>query len=296
MNLVRIILLAVGLATALPAWSAAAAERIPALAAIPTALPHDDYMRYERSRLRLEEDYARFKRAAEQFNGKTASEQTDAEFEALGAAKRQLIEGRDDFNRSINSRIDALSAAAGLKTFVFPQVSARGDVRILTGDGRALTAETIAGARLDTRARAVTGPDAHATFILPDGTSLVIGPNSELVLDDFVHDPETSASKMAARLSKGIFRWVTGKLTRAESSFMRVTTPVLQIITRGTDFSCEVRPDGSGEVRLYSGELELQDVKTGAKFILQAGYSVTFAEGKAAARAKLSPGAEKSAF
>jgi hypothetical protein len=290
-------LLGIGLGLLLPTWSAAAtataAQKIPTLAVIPTALPHDDYMLYERSRQRLEEEYAKFKLAAERFNAKATPDQTDAEFEALGAARQHVIAGRNDFNRTIDSRIDALSAAAGLKTFVFPQVSVRGDLRLVTGDGRILTAETIAGAHLDRRARVMTGPEARAAFVLPDTTAFTIGPNSEMVLDDFVYDPDTRASKVSARLAKGVFRWITGKVSPRDPSSLRVTTPVIAIITRGTDFSSEVRPDGSGEVRLYSGELELQDLKTGAKSVLPAGYSVTFADGKSAAPAKLPLEAER---
>ena len=276
--------------------AATAEEKIPALAVVPTALPHDDYMLYERGRQRLEEEYAAFRQAAGQFSARAATDQSEAEFATLMAAKQRVIVARLDFNRTVNSRIDALSAAAGLKPFALPQISIRGDFRILTGDGRVLTAETIAGAHLDNRARAVTGPNAHAVLILPDDTSFVIGPSSEIVLDDFVYDPETRASKVAARLAKGVFRWLTGKLAPRDPSSMRVTTPVIAIITKGTDFSCELNPDGSGAVRLYSGELELQDAKTGAKSLLQAGYVVTFAEEKTSAPARLPPAAEKSAF
>lgn len=295
MNRFRIILLAVGVGLLLPTRSVATAaeQKIPTLAVIPTALPHDDYMLYDRSRQRLEEEYAQFKLAAEQFNAKATDDQTDADFKALGATKQRVIDGRNDFNRTINSRIDALSAAAGLKTFTLPQVLIRGDFRLITDDGRVLTAATIAGARLDNRARVITGPDSHATLALPDDSFFSIGPNSEFVLDDFVYNPATSASRMSGRLAKGLFRWVTGKAFGAEPSSTRVITNPIAIGTRGTDFSCEVRPDGSGEVRLYAGELELQDVHTGAKSILQAGYCVTFTDGKAAAPARLPPGAEK---
>ena len=62
---------------------------------------------------------------------------------------------------------------------------------------------------------------------------------------------------------------------------MKVTTSVFAVGIRGTDFSYVVRPDGSGEIRLDSGELESTDLRTGAVSILKAGNVVKFANGQA---------------
>lgn len=52
------------------------------------------------------------------------------------------------------------------------------------------------------RAVAVTR-SAGATLTLPDGSSITMGPNSELVLDEFGYDPPTSTQNFSVELIKG---------------------------------------------------------------------------------------------
>ncbi len=80
----------------------------------------------------------------------------------------------------------------------------------------------------------VTGPDAKLQVLLLDQTSFTMGPNSEMELDEFVFDPNTNAGKVAAKITKGAFRFVTGKVARRDPAAMQVTTPVGTIGIRGT--------------------------------------------------------------
>ena len=50
-------------------------------------------------------------------------------------------------------------------------------------------------------------PDAagRLQILLVDETIFTLGPNSDMVLDDFVYDPKTSAGKMTASIAKGTF-------------------------------------------------------------------------------------------
>jgi hypothetical protein len=111
---------------------------------------------------------------------------------------------------------------------------------------------------------------------LPDNTTFTVGPNSDLVIDKFVYDPATDSRSIIANLSKGIFRWVTGKTASKNPGQMEVTIPVGTIGIRGTDFETTVQPNGSGCIELYFGQLQITEKKTGFKFILDAGHKVTF--------------------
>lgn len=167
----------------------------------------------------------------------------------------------------------AISAAAGYKAFSFPAIDVKGEVTLLTADGRELTGKEAAGVAIDNRTKIVTGPDSRARMILPDGTSFTVGPNSEMVLDDFVYDPSTSVQKLGIKLTKGTFRWVTGKVKRVDPKIeLRGTIGGI----RGTDFECFIAEDESGFVKLYSGEMEFTDKKTGIVTVLTAGNMMTF--------------------
>jgi len=79
-----------------------------------------------------------------------------------------------------------------------------------------------------------TGPDGSLQLLLLDQTTFTIGPNSDMVLDDFVYNPRTNAGSVSAQILKGFFRFVTGKIAQNKPSSMTVTTPVGTIGIRGT--------------------------------------------------------------
>ncbi len=57
-----------------------------------------------------------------------------------------------------------------------------------------------------------TGADSAARFVFHDNTILSVGANSSVVLDSFVFDPDAGKSKVALSMSKGVMRFVSGKL------------------------------------------------------------------------------------
>ncbi len=79
-----------------------------------------------------------------------------------------------------------------------------------------------------------TGPDAKLQILLLDETSFTVGPNSEMTLDEFVFDPATNAGKVGARIAKGTFRFITGKVARKDPDSMKVKLAVGTIGIRGT--------------------------------------------------------------
>src|SRR5581483_7297571 len=78
-----------------------------------------------------------------------------------------------------------------------------------------------------------TDAQGRLQVLLLDETVFTIGPNSSMVLDSFVYDPNGS-SKLSARILKGVFRFVTGKIAKKRPSDMEVKMPVGVIGIRGT--------------------------------------------------------------
>lgn len=79
-----------------------------------------------------------------------------------------------------------------------------------------------------------TGADSRLQLLLLDETAFTLGPNSDMVLDEFVYDPKTSSGKVSAQITKGAFRFVTGKVAQHKPSDMKVGLPTGTIGIRGT--------------------------------------------------------------
>ncbi|MEQ8248287.1 MAG: FecR family protein [Alphaproteobacteria bacterium] len=116
----------------------------------------------------------------------------------------------------------------------------------------------------------------HLTFL--DGTDFRLGAESRVTLDEFVYDPDVSSGKMALNLSKGVFRFVSGKLDKRG---VRLVTPTVSIGIRGTDFFVVVADDGSTSVKVEEGEVEVTQLSGGASAIVVAGSAAIFAAGGA---------------
>lgn len=165
-------------------------------------------------------------------------------------------------------------AAHHLTPFVLLGVRVTGTAYIVTSDGRRLNGNAMANVALNNRATVFTGPNSQLRVILEDETSFTVGPNSEIVLDDFVYDPDTTVRKFVLRFVKGGLRWVTGKARpRVDPKF---ETRVINIGKRGTDFEMQVEPDGSGFVRVYEGLVDYMNKQTSRSGTVQPGETLRF--------------------
>lgn len=117
----------------------------------------------------------------------------------------------------------------------------------------------------------VSNGGLHLTF--RDGTDFRLGAKSRVTLDEFVYDPNASSGKMVLNLSKGVFRFVSGKL---DKSSVRLVTPTVSIGIRGTDFFVVIADDGATTVKVEEGEVEATPLSGGAPQIVVAGSAAQF--------------------
>ncbi|MDD5628605.1 MAG: FecR domain-containing protein [Elusimicrobia bacterium] len=110
--------------------------------------------------------------------------------------------------------------------------------------------------------------------MLLDETVFTIGPNSDLVLDEFVYDPATGSGQVAARVTQGVFRFVTGKVARKDPSKMKINLPVGTIGIRGTIAGGQVSPGGSTVILFGPGALNNAGENPGSVSVGNAGGSV----------------------
>ena len=153
--------------------------------------------------------------------------------------------------------------------------SARGAI-FMTVPGGQQRIRLTPGTPVYANSRISTGPGAHLQVLLLDETQFTMGANSDMVMDDFVYDPKTSAGSVVANLSKGVFRFVTAKIARRTPDNMKVRVPTGALGPRGTEFAVALDDAaGHGAVRLYYGQLEVTDQRSGATEEMDSGQKLT---------------------
>ncbi len=88
--------------------------------------------------------------------------------------------------------------------------------------------------------RIVTSDTGVVQVLLVDGSTFMVGPKSDLVIDKFVYDPRSGTGTLAATFSKGALRFVGGKLSKSEPG-VKVRTPAGELTVRGGIFQGIVR-------------------------------------------------------
>lgn len=89
-----------------------------------------------------------------------------------------------------------------------------------------------------------TDSQGHLQILLLDQTVFTIGPNSAIVIDQFVYDPKTQDGQIRASITKGVFRYVSGKIAAKKPDNVSVKLPTATLGFRGTIVAGQVNDDG----------------------------------------------------
>src|SRR5687768_1982661 len=90
-----------------------------------------------------------------------------------------------------------------------------------------------------------TGVRGSTELEFLDNTHLVVGPNGEVRLDEFVYDPSTASGGGQLSLRIGAFRYQSGDLKNKEN--VKLVTPTATMTIRGTHLVIFVSGDGATE-------------------------------------------------
>ncbi|MFA6004368.1 MAG: FecR family protein [Elusimicrobiota bacterium] len=123
-----------------------------------------------------------------------------------------------------------------------------------------------------------TDASGRLQILLVDQTAFTIGPNSDMVLDEFVYDPATDAGKVTANVTKGVFRFVTGKVARQDPANMKVKLPVGTIGIRGTIAGGQVSAQSATIILLGPGANNNANENPGAVNVANANGDVTITQ------------------
>jgi hypothetical protein len=96
----------------------------------------------------------------------------------------------------------------------------------------------------------------EAQLLFSDGTRMVVGSNSSLVIDEFLFRGQAAENKFAVRALGGAFRFISGD---SGDSGYSIRTPSATIGVRGTAFDFTVTPGEGTKLVLLEGEATLCD-------------------------------------
>jgi hypothetical protein len=120
-----------------------------------------------------------------------------------------------------------------------------------------------------------TGPNGRVQILFADETVLTLGPNTEVVLDNYAYNPFDSSGEISTRINHGTLSIVSGKMRSI--SERRLKTPGGYIGIRGTELLVTIHDDKSGSVAVLHGEIDYSpDNRAFSRVTVSAGQFIDF--------------------
>ena len=129
------------------------------------------------------------------------------------------------------------------------------------------------------RERITTTAKGSVQLVFVDRTTLNVGPNSQLVIDEFVYDPNANTGRMAATLTKGVMRFVGGQTSHTGGATIK--TPATTLGVRGGVATISHDATAGTRVVNHFGRISVQTPQ-GTEVIRRPGFGVTVANTNAA--------------
>lgn len=119
-----------------------------------------------------------------------------------------------------------------------------------------------------------TGPAGQTQLLFLDESAMTVGPNSDLTIDQFVYDPKSGTGKLAMSATRGLLRYVGGKLSKSDGAVtMHTTTATLAV--RGGAFMMNVDQTGKTEAIFIFGDgLTVTGVNGVSQTLIRPGYAI----------------------
>lgn len=119
-----------------------------------------------------------------------------------------------------------------------------GIVKSLTGDVMIVRNEASIKAEVNMKLlkgdQVKTGDNSKAGLIFEDDTVISIGPNSRIVIENFLFQPNEKKLSFVARIVQGTASYLSGQIAKLAPDLVRIETPHATIGTRGTNILIKV--------------------------------------------------------
>jgi FecR protein len=111
------------------------------------------------------------------------------------------------------------------------------------------TAPLVVGAHIVHKERVHTTPAGTVQLLFTDKSTMSIAPNTDIVIDEYVYDPNAKSGNMLASLTKGTLRFVGGQLSHQGEA--TITTSAANIGIRGGTVTVIQGPGGTKVVNHF---------------------------------------------
>jgi len=143
------------------------------------------------------------------------------------------------------------TTAALAAEFIGVAAALRGDVvRVSSVADNAAPGPVSSGTRIFLGDEIEVASGGRMQIMLLDETVFTLGSGARLIIDEFVYDPVAERGSMTTQITKGAFRFVSGKLAKSSPKAMTVKLPAASISIRGTQVAGIVEGDGSSQIVL----------------------------------------------
>ena len=123
--------------------------------------------------------------------------------------------------------------------------------------------------------RITTAAEGQTQILFVDELTLSVGPNANMVIDQFVYDPNASTGKLVASLTRGVFRFVGGKISKQDNA-VSLRTPAATIGIRGGVMLVDLAPSGKLSVIFVFGNgATITGLNGVSQTIFRPGFEVT---------------------
>lgn len=117
-------------------------------------------------------------------------------------------------------------------------------VKTVTGEARVVTAgharAAAVGMPVHLGSTLQTGAKGSLGVTFRDETVMSFGPNTELMVDEYLYAPDKRDGRLGTRLAKGTLNYVSGAIAKLKPEAVQVRTPTGTIGVRGTRFVVKV--------------------------------------------------------
>jgi trimeric autotransporter adhesin len=126
-----------------------------------------------------------------------------------------------------------------------------------------------------------TAENGQTQLMFLDESAMTIGPNSDLTIDQFVYDPKTGTGKLAMNATRGLLRYVGGKLSKQDQA-VTIRTSTATLAVRGGAFILNIDRNGTTEaIFIYGDALTVTGLGGAVETLRRPGFAITIAPGAA---------------
>ena len=104
-------------------------------------------------------------------------------------------------------------------------------------------------------------------ILLLDQSTFTIGSESEVVMDTFIYDPETSDGKIVASVKQGSLKVISGLISKKNPDSLTVEVPEGTLGSRGTEFQTNVSKGKTDTLLIGPGKNNTLGLRPGAVLV-----------------------------